>query len=419
MRIPRGRSVVGIALFLCVALLAGLVFAVRFADTASRQRVVAYFDNTNGLYRGDEVRIMGVAVGAIDRIEPQVDSVKVTFWIDKKYRVPAEADAVIISPQLVTSRAIQLTPAYIGGPQLRDGAVIPLERTAVPVEWDDLRRELQKLTDALRPTQPGQVSTLGAFINTAADNMRGQGANMRSAITAMAQAFSALGDHSGDMFATVRNLSLIVSALKDSSALLEQLNENLALVSGLLVNDPDEVGSALHDLNSVVADTTEFLSENREAVGTATDKLSSISVALVESLGEIKQMLHVFPNAFQNFVNIYQPAQAALTGALVLSNFANPVSFICGAIQAASRMNGEQSAKLCTQYLAPIVKNRQWNFPPIGVNPFVGATARPNERTYSEDWMRPDYVPPVSEPVATLDPQAGLRGMMVAPAGGS
>ena len=77
-----------------------------------------------------------------------------------------------------------------------------------------------------------------------------------------------------------------------------------------------------------------------------------------------------------------------------MNNFANPISFLCGAVQAASRLNAEQSAKLCVQYLAPIIKNRQYNFPPIGQNLFVGAQARPNEITYSEDWMRPDYIPP-------------------------
>ncbi len=67
---------------------------------------------------------------------------------------------------------------------------------------------------------------------------------------------------------------------------------------------------------------------------------------------------------------------------------------MCAAVQAASRLGAEQSAKLCVQYLAPIIKNRQYNFPPLGENPFVGASARPNEVTYSEDWLRPDYVPP-------------------------
>ena len=49
------------------------------------------------------------------------------------------------------------------------------------------------------------------------------------------------------------------------------------------------------------------------------------------------------------------------------------------------------------QYLAPIVKNRQYNFPPLGENTVVGATARPNEVTYSEDWLRPDYIPAAGE----------------------
>jgi phospholipid/cholesterol/gamma-HCH transport system substrate-binding protein len=54
--------------------------------------------------------------------------------------------------------------------------------------------------------------------------------------------------------------------------------------------------------------------------------------------------------------------------------------------------------------MAPILKNRQYNFAaPIGLNgspllPFlpVNAQARPNEVTFSEDWMRPDFVPPIA-----------------------
>ncbi len=87
-------------------------------------------------------------------------------------------------------------------------------------------------------------------------------------------------------------------------------------------------------------------------------------------------------------MNIYQPAQSAMTGILAPVNFANTVQFICSAIQAASRQSFEQSSKLCVQYLAPIIKNRQYNFPPLGVNPFVGASARPNEITYSEDRLQ-------------------------------
>jgi phospholipid/cholesterol/gamma-HCH transport system substrate-binding protein len=166
---------IGLATVLALLLIAGIVVASRSAGDINRTHVVGYFANSNGIFAGDEVRILGVPVGKIDKVEPQPQRVKITFWYNDKYKVPADAKAVILSPALVTSRAIQLTPAYTGGPAMQDKAVIPQERTAVPVEWDDFRQQLQRLTETLQPTQSGGVSTLGAFINTAADNAPGTG----------------------------------------------------------------------------------------------------------------------------------------------------------------------------------------------------------------------------------------------------
>jgi phospholipid/cholesterol/gamma-HCH transport system substrate-binding protein len=386
------------AALLAICLVGGTVVLVRATGQQSRTHLTAYFANSNGLYPGDEIRILGIPVGKIDRIEPLPGQSKISFWVDDQYKIPADVNAAIISPSLVSVRAIQLTPAYTSGPAVTDDAVIPLQRTAVPVEWDDLREQLQRLTDTLQPTQPGGVSTLGQFVSTAADNLRGQGTNIRETLIKLSQAFSALGDHSQDLFSTIKNISVLVSALESSADLMRQLNQNLAGVTGLLANGPDEVGRAVLDINDVVGDVKSFVADNKDAIGTTSDKLASVSTALNQSLDDIKQTLHITPTTFSNFLNIYQPAQGTLTGALAINNFANPISFLCGAIQAASRLNAEQSAKLCVQYLAPIIKNRQFNFPPLGENLFVGASARPNELTYSEDWLRPDYVPPQGAP---------------------
>jgi len=381
---------------LVVALVAGAALLITGTRVGRQTRLVGYFANSNGIFPGDQVWILGVPVGNIDTIEPQPDRAKITFHVDGRYKVPADAKAVILSPSLVSTRAIQLTPAYTGGPEMKSGTVIPQSRTAVPIEWDDFREQLKRLAQTLQPTAPGGVSTLGAFVNTAADNLRGQGANIRDTVIKLSQAFSALGDHSKDLFSTVKNLSILVSALQSSHDLLRQLNQNLASVTSLLADDPNAVGNAVNTLNSVVGDVKSFVANNKETLGTTGDKLASVTTALYQSLDDLKQTLHIAPNAFQNFTNIYQPAQGTLTGALAVNQFANPVQFLCGAIQAASRLGAEQSAKLCVQYLAPIIKNRQFNFPPLGENLFVGAVARPNEITYSEDWLRPDYVPPPS-----------------------
>jgi phospholipid/cholesterol/gamma-HCH transport system substrate-binding protein len=280
------------------------------------------------------------------------------------------------------------------------------------------------------------VSPLGSVINTTADNLRGEGANIRDTVIKLSQAFSALGDHSTDIFSTVKNLAILVSALQDSTDLMRQLNQNLASVTGLLADNPDEVADAVRDLNAVVPEVQNFVAENREALGTTSDKLAGVTQALTDSLTDVKQFLHVAPNTLQNYVNIWQPAQGAVSSVPMINNFANPISFLCGAVQAASRLGAEESAKLCVQYLAPIIKNRQYNFLPLAQNIFVGATTRPNELTYSEDWMRPDYIPPQpvgpqapppaagapapppgpplpAEAVVATNPVDGLHGLMV------
>jgi phospholipid/cholesterol/gamma-HCH transport system substrate-binding protein len=409
---------VGLAAALVAVIAVGVIVVVRAVREASRIYVTAYFDNSNGVFAGDDVRIRGVNVGKIDKIEPEPSRVKITFWFDDKYRVPADAKAVVISPTLVTARAIQLTPAYHGGPAMADNAVIPEDRTAVPMEWDDLRKQLQRLTDMLQPSQPGGVSTLGALINTTADNVRGQGANIRDAIIRLSQTISALGDHSSDTFTTVKNLSALVSGLQDSTDVISQLNRNLAAVTEALADDPHAVGNAVKDLNDVVGEVQTFVADNRETVGTTSDKLTELSQTLIESLDDIKQALHATPTVAANAANLYQPAQGTLSGILAANNFSDPLTFLCGSIQAASRLRAEQSAKLCVQYLAPILKNRQYNFPPLGENLFVGAAARPNELTYSNDSMRPDYVPPQPNPAmpAAPPPESGPPTVAAPPA---
>jgi phospholipid/cholesterol/gamma-HCH transport system substrate-binding protein len=378
--------------------IASFLVATKLWKDVEKNTYTAYFAEANGLFVGDEIRVLGVAVGVVDKIEPQPASSKVTFSVDKQYALPADARAAILSPSLVTSRAIQVVPVYSGGPKLSPGASIPLNRTAVPVEWDDFRKQLEKLTEALQPTSPGGVNSVGEFVDSAADNLRGQGDTARDTVLKLSQTISALGDHADDIFSTVRNLQLLVSALYSSSDLLASFNQNLASVTTILSHSPNDVANTVTGLDQALADVRDFLSDNREAMGVTVDRLSSITTALNDSRADVKQILHVTPTVFQNFLNIYQPAQSAMTGIIALNNFADIPQWICSSIEAASRARLARVSKLCLQYLTPIIKNRIYNYIPAGINPFVGTQARPNEITYSQDWLRPGATPPDANP---------------------
>src|SRR5258707_6119933 len=114
-----------LAVVMAALLVGGVVAAVSVRTDVGRTTLTAYFDNSNGLFSGDDVMMLGVPVGKIVSIEPQPQRAKITFWIDDEYRVPADVKAVILSPELITARSIALTPTYTSSPALRSAAVIP------------------------------------------------------------------------------------------------------------------------------------------------------------------------------------------------------------------------------------------------------------------------------------------------------
>ena len=91
------------------------------------------------------MRILGVPVGEVTAVVPEGDTVRVDMTYDAEYDLPADAQAVIITPTLTADRFVQLTPTYESGPKLEDGATIEVQDTpvggaAVRVAFPALRR---------------------------------------------------------------------------------------------------------------------------------------------------------------------------------------------------------------------------------------------------------------------------------------
>src|ERR1700683_5522132 len=77
---------IGTAISLVLILAVGISMMVTpWWKQIARNTYIAYFPNTNGVYAGDEIRILGVAVGTIEKIEPQPNAAKVTFTVESEY----------------------------------------------------------------------------------------------------------------------------------------------------------------------------------------------------------------------------------------------------------------------------------------------------------------------------------------------
>ena len=91
--VSRASVIIG-TLAVILALVAAII-GYNLYQKLTNNTVVAYFPATNALYAGDKVQIMGIRVGAIDKIEPIGDQMRVTFHYRNKYKVPANASVVL------------------------------------------------------------------------------------------------------------------------------------------------------------------------------------------------------------------------------------------------------------------------------------------------------------------------------------
>ncbi|MEO3759828.1 virulence factor Mce family protein [Mycobacterium sp. B14F4] len=353
--------------------------------------VVAYFTDTLALYPGDKVTIMGVRVGEIDKIEPAGDRMKVTFNYANKFKVPANATASILNPSLVASRNIQLSPPYTGGPVLEDDAVIPIDRTQVPVEYDELRDSINRILTDLGPTPDQPRGPFGDIIDSAADGFSGKGEQLNKTLNNLSEALYALNEGRDDFFGVVKSLALFVNALYQSDQQFVALNDDLAEFTNAFTNTDREVANALQDLDQLLSTTRAFLDENAEVLTTDVNNLAEVTNAILqpEPRNGLETALHVFPTLGSNVMNSASPLAAGPVAQPVLANFANPLQFICSSIQAASRLGYQESAEMCAQYLGPILDAIKFNYLPFGVNTAYTAEVLPKQVAYSEPRLQP------------------------------
>lgn len=370
---------------LLAAVLVVLLAAGTYVAWPSRigHEITGYFASAVGLYPGDEVRVIGVPVGQINAIEPRADGVKVTMSVDAGVRLPADAGAVIVAPNLVSARFVQLTPAYTEGPTLPDRASIGLERTAVPVEWDEVKEQLTQLSAQLGPEQGQLQGPLSRFVNQAADTLDGNGDTFRQAVRELSQTAGRLGDSRTDLFGTIKNLQVLVDALSSSNEQIVQFTDHVASVSQVLADSSTDLDSTLGTLNEALTDVRGFLRDNNDELIAQVGKLADFTKILSDQDDDIEQLLHVAPNGLVNFYNIYQPAQGTVSGLLSIPNFANPMQFLCsGTLDIGATPENFRRAEICKERMGPVVRRWVMNFIPFLFHPINSITAYKGQIIY-------------------------------------
>lgn len=288
-------------------------------------RVTAYFTNASALFPDNQVMVLGVPVGTIDTITPEGQQVRVDMTItDPDVRLPAAAKAAVVSPSLVTGRYVQLLPPYRGGPELADGAVIPLSRTAVPLGVDDLARTASQFAQALGPNGANANGAVSDALTVGARNLDGNGQALNDTITSLGDLSGTLSGSSKDLFGTVTELETFTSALAKNDDQVRALNGRLADVTGFLAGQRSQLGDALAQLSTALGDVASFVKDNRAALKHDVDGLTDVTATLVDQQKALTQVLDVAPAAASNLVNTYNGSSGTLDTRPDINELANP-----------------------------------------------------------------------------------------------
>ncbi|KQS73556.1 MCE family protein [Modestobacter sp. Leaf380] len=279
---------------------------------AGQMRVTAWFGQTVGLYEGSDVRVLGIDVGEITDVTPMGDRVRVEMLVDEDYQVPADAAAVILAPSLVADRYVQFAPVYSGGPVMTDGAEVPIERTATPVELDQVYGALDDLSVALGPTGANEDGALADLVSTGAANLEGNGQALNDTLTGFSQAVETLSDNRQDLFGSVDSLQTFTSALATIDSQVGQFNTNLAAVAEQLAGEREDLAAAIALLSSSLGQVAAFVQQNTTLLTTNVDRLAAVTLTLVQQRQALAQVLDVAPAAIGNLAHAYNPDYGTL-----------------------------------------------------------------------------------------------------------
>ncbi|GGM60823.1 ABC transporter substrate-binding protein [Longimycelium tulufanense] len=276
------------------------------------KRITAYFSSAVGLYVGSTVRVLGIPIGTVDEVTPQGQLVRVTMTVDASRPIPANANAVVVAPSLVSDRFVQLSPVYVGGAQLDDGSVIPVERTITPVELDELYKSLDRLSVALGPDGANADGAVSRMLDVLAANIKGNGATVNETIKQFAESSRTLAGSADQLFGTVDGIQRFTTMLARNDAHVVEFTKQLRDVSANLAAERTELAGALAELASALEQVRGFINDNREKIKSNVDKLIGITEILVDQRASLAEALDVAPNAVTNLMNAINPATGAL-----------------------------------------------------------------------------------------------------------
>ncbi|HVV10242.1 MCE family protein [Amycolatopsis sp.] len=260
---------------------------------------VARFTDASGLHEGDDVRIVGVKVGQVDKItvaqEGDRNLADVHFTVSQAYQLPSAVTATVKYRNLVGQRYLALGTTVDGDGRLPAGGTIPPERTQPALNLTVLFNGFKPLFQALDPQQVNQLSyeIIQVF--------QGEGGTIDSLLTHTASVTTAIADKDKVIGQVIDNLNNVLATVNSRGPQLANLiDQTQQLVTGLS-QQRQPIGDAVTALSNLTQVTAGLVQDARPSLKDDISSLGLLSQNLSDSGQLLDELLQKLPGNLEKF----------------------------------------------------------------------------------------------------------------------
>lgn len=293
------RTRVLTVLTLVVVAVVVLAYLLSGARTDDRVRLTADFTSADGVYAGSQVRIVGVEVGLVEKVEPMGEKVRVHLTLNPGTQLPEDVGAVVMNPAVIADRFVELTPAYQGGPTFAEDGAIPADRTRAPLDFDEFVSSLDTLSSAFAPG----AEDVAEGLDKGAQALDGRGEKLNRAIRNLSTVSAVGGDRAEDLDAIVTELAVLMDAAGGRDQTMRDLVLGLDDLGRQIRQDQIDVAAPAEDLRVILDQLDTIVAERGEDITAATDATREVAEMYAAHRADFAEFLDLYPLMMGNLAD--------------------------------------------------------------------------------------------------------------------
>ena len=288
-------ALIKLMVFMALTGMATVVLALTLSNGGfgAKAEYKALFTDVTGVAKGDDVRIAGVSVGAVSKVEVvKKDKALVTFTIDPDVQLTQNTTATLRFRNLVGQRYMSLAQGPDGATAiLRPGSTIPLSRTQDALDLNVLLNGFKPVFEALSPEDTNKLAF--EIVQT----LQGESGNIQSLLGRISSLTNTLAGRDKLIGDVVNHLSEVLDMLGTRDVELRNTITTLRRFVGGLKQDRNAILNSLDSVSQLTEETASLLVDGRPAIRDDVKQLRRLSKNLSDqpTLGKLEESLQLMP----------------------------------------------------------------------------------------------------------------------------